>query len=384
MIISAADLSYSLTRDRAEVEAAWIQLLAKNHHSLHQSPNWNDAWTKTYSTELFFLVGRYGDDIKLLLPVELTRKFAIKALAVPGASFSNLTSILTDADITPPANDSEIASLRISIEQATRPFADALIITGLALEWRGQRSAFFGLESVTKQNKSFQLPLLDTFEQTLKQINAKRRRKKYRISRETAAELGGYAYKIASTNDEKRRIFDVFLRQKSKRLEEFHLPNPFANDKTRRSLYSLLDSGSGCGGNQMLELHYLEMEGASEGVIAAVSAISRKGDHSICQFSSIESGPTAEMSPGELLFYHVIEHENNNGVKLFDFGIGDQPYKRSWCPIETEMHDVYIGATVKGRMLCQAMVAETSAKRFIKARPKLYSLAQRIRKLLPR
>src|SRR5690606_6595565 len=96
----------------------------------------------------------------------------------------------------------------------------------------------------------------------------------------------------------------------------------------------------------------------------------------------IESGPTADISPGELLFYHVIEHENNNGVKLFDFGIGDQPYKRSWCPVETVLHDICIGTTIKGKIFCYLMIATTTTKRFIKARPKLYAFVQKIRTLI--
>ena len=255
MTISAADLSYSLTRDRAEVEAAWERLLEFKHHSLHQSASWNDAWTKAYGTELCFLVGRYGDDIKLLLPLELTSVFGIKTLAMPGASFSNLTSILAGAEISPSANAVDVKKLRAAIVQAVRPFSDALIITGLALDWRGTRSVFKGLETTVNQNKSFQLPLLETFEETIRQINAKRRRKKYRISREIAAELGGYNYKVASTEDEKRRILEVFFAQKNKRLDEHDLPSPFTNVKTKASIHALLDDTCGRGSDRMLELH---------------------------------------------------------------------------------------------------------------------------------
>ena len=67
------------------------------------------------------------------------------------------------------------------------------------------------------------------------------------------------------------------------------------------------------------------------GRIVAISGLSRKGDHVICQFGSIDEDIAADASPGELLFYLMIRKCKAEGVALFDFGIGDQAYKRSWC-----------------------------------------------------
>ena len=65
----------------------------------------------------------------------------------------------------------------------------------------------------------------------------------------------------------------------------------------------------------------------------AIAGLSRKGDHVICQFGSIDDTIAADASPGEFLFYLAIQKLCGQGVRLFDFGIGDQPYKRSWCTI---------------------------------------------------
>ncbi len=82
-------------------------------------------------------------------------------------------------------------------------------------------------------------------------------------------------------------------------------------------------------------MHAIRLKGENEGHIAALSGISRKGDHVICQFSSIDERLAAEASPGEFLYWQMISGMHGKGVALFDFGLGDQIYKRSWAPVET-------------------------------------------------
>ncbi|MGG2477965.1 cellulose biosynthesis protein CelD, partial [Rhizobium sp. BR5] len=59
--------------------------------------------------------------------------------------------------------------------------ADILALQNIPLIWRGRINPLSHLASVENQNPAFQLPLLDSFENTLRQVNGKRRRKKFRI-----------------------------------------------------------------------------------------------------------------------------------------------------------------------------------------------------------
>ena len=111
----------------------------------------------------------------------------------------------------------------------------------------------------------------------------------------------------------------------------------------------------------------------------AIAGLSRKGDHVICQFGSIDESIAADASPGEFLFYLAIRKLCGEGVRLFDFGIGDQAYKRSWCTIETPQHDLLWPTTVAGSMAAALHRAKSGAKRLIKQNPQVYALLQRIR-----
>ncbi len=86
-----------------------------------------------------------------------------------------------------------------------------------------------------------------------------------------------------------------------------------------------------------------------------------------------------EASPGELLFWLMIERAALTGASLFDFGIGDQDYKRRWCRNETLHHDLMLAITPRGHLAEQALRTLTRAKAAIKNNAALYSLIQRIR-----
>ncbi|MEY9719749.1 CelD/BcsL family acetyltransferase involved in cellulose biosynthesis [Sinorhizobium fredii] len=234
------------------------------------------------------------------------------------------------------------------------------------------------LPGIANPNASFQLGLLGDMERTLAQLNAKRRRKKMRLSERRLAELGGYDYVVARDPAEAHALLDTFFRQKAARLEAQGLPDVFDNSEIRAFFRLLIDRQSD--GDRLLELNAIRLRGEHKGRIIAVTGLSRKGDHVICQFGSIDDTIAADSSPGELLFYRVIERLCGEGVTLFDFGIGDQPYKRSWCTIETPLRDITLPLTLRGNAAAGLHRAVVRAKRTIKANRTLYTFVQRGRR----
>jgi len=75
----------------------------------------------------------------------------------------------------------------------------------------------------------------------------------------------------------------------------------------------------------------------------------------------------------------MIEKSGVEGADLFDFGLGDQGYKRSWCTVETIQHDILLPVTSSGRLAALAQRGLTRTKAAIKGNPHLYSLIQRLR-----
>lgn len=375
---SVVPLSIRL-HDRMEpLEAKWRALEADNNLSLHQSYDWCHAWAETHACKLLIVEGFSGGKTHLILPLEIMRHGPVRTARFLGTAFSNINTGLYTEEFrflaAPPR-------LRQALEQARSQFSryfDLFMLEKVPLDWRGETNSFADLPATLNQNAAFQLELFEDFERTLAQVNAKRRRKKFRTSERRLEMLGGYEHVVAETAEDSRALLEVFFRQKAARFDTMGLPDVFRNEETR-SFFRTLVAVPSADGNYPLQLHAVRLKGENQGRIVAIAGLSRKGDHVICQFGSIDDTIAADASPGEFLFYLAIRKLCGEGVRLFDFGIGDQPYKRSWCTIETPQHDLLWPTTVAGTAVAAVHRAKAGAKRIIKQNPQVYSFLQRIR-----
>ncbi|WP_037066254.1 GNAT family N-acetyltransferase [Allorhizobium undicola] len=358
------------------LEREWRRLQRDPLNSLHQGYDWCRAWVKTHGSKLAILHGKYGDETAFILPLEVHRLHGIRQAQFIGARFSNINTGLLSARFR--ESGGRVGNLSELLTTALKDEADLLALANIPFDWRGIRHPFCGLPAIEHQNRSFQLPLGATMAETIAPLNAKRRRKKYRNQLRKIETAGGFEHIVARQEQEKAALLECFFRQKALRFQAQGLPDVFQPPETQ-AFFHLLLQGSSSGYDVPLELHAIRLAGKEHGNIAAIAGLSRKGDHVICQFGSIDESLVPEASPGELLFWLVIEQALDDGVALFDFGLGDQPYKRRWCSVETVQHDVVLPITAAGRLAALAYRGVTRSKSFIKSHPGLYRLIQRLR-----
>nr|WP_245276716.1 GNAT family N-acetyltransferase [Rhizobium leucaenae] len=362
----------------APLEAEWRALERDDFTSLHQSYDWCAAWVETFRYPLALIRGSVDGRTAFILPLEIIRTHGIRRAEFIGARHSNINTGLFSGEFLETAESGLSASQQAEIAQALRGRADLMVLRNVPLEWRGRKSPLAAMPAVENQNHAFQLPFLGAFEATLKQVNAKRRRKKFKHQTRILNDKGGYEYVIAAP-DQRDALLDLFFRQKAVRFEAAGLPDVFQDAPTQTVLHRLLELRSEERSYAALEMHALRLKGEHEGHIPAVAALSRKGDHVICQFASIDETLVPEASPGELLFWLMIERLHREDAALFDFGIGDQTYKRSWCPMETTQHDLILPVSGVGHAAAFAQRGMTRTKAAIKANRQLYGLIQRLR-----
>lgn len=373
----AEKITVSIHTDMDTLEAEWRVLDENGQNSLHQSFDWCAAWRKTHERQTLFVRAARGRQTLFILPLEIDRGRLFRTARLIGSDHSNLnTGLFADQDATPPTE--LVRVLTCGIKRQLRGFADIVTLDKTPETWRGKVHPLAALPALQNADSSFQLPLLRNIERTLAQLNAKRRRKKMRISERRLAVLGGYDYVVARETSEAHALLETFFHQKAARFEAHGLPDVFQDAKTRAFFRQLAQRGQAADG-QLLELNAIRLKDEHEGRILAIAGLSRKGDHVICQFGSIDEEIAADSSPGELLFYRIIERLCLEGVALFDFGIGDQPYKRSWCTIETRLRDIVLPVTLRGYLAANFYRGAMLAKRLIKTNKASYAFVQRLR-----
>jgi CelD/BcsL family acetyltransferase involved in cellulose biosynthesis len=72
---------------------------------------------------------------------------------------------------------------------------------------------------------------------------------------------------------------------------------------------------------------------------------------------------------------HAIEH----GCTVFDFTIGDEPYKRDWSDSEIELYDHVAAATARGAAVAGTLAALRATKRALKHSSLIWPLIVRLR-----
>ncbi|KJF74384.1 polysaccharide biosynthesis GNAT family N-acetyltransferase UppA [Agrobacterium arsenijevicii] len=375
-------LAIDLVDDASTIRSDWEQLESDPLNSLHQGFGWCSIWAQTQDSPLLIIRGRQSGRTVFLLPLEIVQEGGIRKACFPGGRFNNINTGLFDRSFAEEAGHKTAAAIAREARKLLHGRADILALQNIPLIWRGRTNPLAHLASVENPNPAFQLPLMESFESTLRQVNAKRRRKKFRIQSRRAGEIGGYSHVIARSPQEKCELLQVFFRQKAIRFASQGIPDVF-RDQSVQDFFHDLATFPETDTDSLLELHAIRLHGENEGVIAAISGLSRKQDHVICQFGSIDEA-VEDISPGELLFWLMIERACNEKAAIFDFGVGDQPYKRSWCPLSTVQHDIFLPVTLKGRAAASAYVAIARTKSVIKSNPALYAFIQRFRAGRPR
>jgi CelD/BcsL family acetyltransferase involved in cellulose biosynthesis len=371
-----ASLELDLVTDPHAMEHEWRRLEQFNRSSLHQGFDWCLAWIRSHEDPLVILRGTAGARTLFILPLEIFTERGLGIARLPGGRFNNINTGLFDPALALPDAE-ELQNFAYGLTQALKTVADLVVLDNVPLVWRGVRHPLSGLASVENLNHTFQLPLFANFEATLSQLNAKSRRKKFRTQSRRLEAIGGFDHIVADA-DGRHDLLDLFFRQKGERLMTFGLPNVFHAAATQRFFHHLLDVPPN-GDDAPLVLHAIRLRGAHQGKIAAIAGLSRKGDHVLCQFSSIDESLCPGASPGELLFWLMIENACRGGASIFDFGVGDQLYKRSWCTVETVQHDILIPVTWKGALARPLLLAMAKAKAAVKRNRQLYALMQRWR-----
>lgn len=372
------DLAVTLHLAPDALADEWHRLDSDSLNSLHQSRAWCEAWLKTQNANAALLHGQENGRTVFILPLEIVRSGLFRVARFMGGSHNNINTGLFDATWAAHHGAGQGEALAAAIRQTLAGHADIVALRNVPLEWRGRTSPLAALSRVENQNRAFQLPVLESFEATLAQVNAKRRRKKFRVQTRRLAETGGYSHIIATTHEERHALLERFFIQKKERFQRLGMPDVFS-DAAIRSFFHMLTDTPPAGEDRMLELNALCLHGEYEGAIAAIAGLSRKGDHVICQFGSIDESVLPEASPGELLFWLMIEKACKEGAALFDFGVGDQLYKRSWCPVETVQHDIFIPVNARGIAAQWLLTGAVRAKAAIKSNRTLYSWMQKLR-----
>lgn len=339
----------------------------------YQAPDFLSAWLAHSPHDPLFVSLAASGSGPVLLPLEHA---GANVLAYPGERHANGNFPVGRArDI---AALSEVGEETIAAAlRGAGLGAHAVVLERQLRDYRGLANPFVFANSATSPNPALSLSLEGGFDAVLSRHSAKRRRKRFRGQERKLAELGGYRYVPSVAAGDVPATLERFYAMKAKRFEQAGIRDVFADDHVRRFFAELFANGAGRDPHPRA-LKVLEAAGEP---IAIIGCTIRDGVLTV-EFGTFDE-THGEIGPGDMLFFLAIREAAEAGLDIFDFGIGDEFYKRGWCEIETRHADTIIPLDAYGRLLGAARIAQAGVIRSIKANPAIWKAVKELRRRLP-
>lgn len=353
--------------------AAYAELARSGVHAPAQGALWIEEWAANAAPDGFIALTQQNGRPVYALALEVVALGPFRVARFMGGSHANGNFPVADpAFLNSSAFDA--AALFAAIGES-RPDVDALVLERLLPELDGIANPLRAAAHFPSANPALAVSLDGGFEALLSRTSGKRRRKKHRSQMRKFETAGGFRRIEAGTPAEVTRLLDAFFAMKEHRFRKMGIANVFADIEVQNFFRSLFRDALRESPARFV-LHALEVGGR----LRAVTGSSRSGKRLICEFGAIAEDDLVHASPGDFLFFENIAEACRQGMAVYDFSVGDEPYKRLWCDIETAHFDVVAPLTAKGGLLAHGLRLKSTVTARIKSSPALWRLARLLRR----
>jgi CelD/BcsL family acetyltransferase involved in cellulose biosynthesis len=371
---TAPFLSVSVVNGSTDALETYANLCRNGLFAPAQSPDWVSSWAeKSKADHVIAMISSSGRPV-FGLALEIVRAGPVRIARFMGGSHANGNFAAADKAWLAAAGAAEMKTVAAEIGRA-RPDIDIVALERLLPDLEGWPNPLLSLPHYPSPNLSLAVNLEGGFEALLGRASGKRKRKKHRSQTRKFEAAGGFRRIEATTAAEVERMLDAFFAMKEDRFHRAGIANVFGDGKVQAFFRALFTEALAASPPPFV-LHGLEVDGK----LRAVTGSSRSGSRLICEFGSIAEDELAHASPGDFLFFDNIREACEQGFGVYDFSVGDEPYKRLWCDIETRHMDLVMPLTVKGRAFAVGMRQYARLKTFVKTNPLVWKLTKALRR----
>ena len=197
-----------------------------------------------------------------------------------------------------------------------------------------------------------------------KRSSATRRRD--RTKRKRLGELGEVKFVNPASDSEILSALDTLMAQKARSFARMGVANLFAKPGYAEFYHALASDPA--------TRHLVHVSRLDVG--ATVAAVNLGLIYRDCYYhllASYDDGEVSLFGPGVAHLHDLLHYAIDRGLRIFDFTIGDERYKRDWCDTELKLYDYIAPATWRGALVAMPMLGALRLKRWIKQTPVLWN-----------
>jgi len=202
-------------------------------------------------------------------------------------------------------------------------------------------------------------------------------RKRDRRKRKHLEEIGKVRFVTPNAPQELARSFDTLVAQKTRSFAAMGVPNMFRRAGYTDFYRSLAVNDTT---RHIAHLSRLDVGAAA----AAVSlGLTFRGTYYLV-LSSYDVGELSRFSPGCAHLHELMRHAIETGCAVFDFTVGDEPYKRDWSDSESVLFDHVSAVRPHAALVALPVLGSIRLKRAIKQTAVLWGTFSKARAFVGR
>lgn len=373
----AKRISLSIVNDLAQVEDDWRSFEQTADCTVFQTYDWHAAWQRHIGDREdvipAIIVGRAYGRVLFILPLAVERCRGVRRLVWHASDLCDYNAPLLAPDFTRVVGD-EFVSL---LTDATRLIAaearfDAVVLTKMPEMVGAQRNPFLDLETTLNPSGAYLMAINGPWDAFYKEKRSSATRRHDRSKRKRLGEFGPVDFVTATEPCVVEKTLDALFAQKAASFATRGVANFLARPGTREFFRAL---GADASFRDILHIAKLQV---GQTIAAANLGMVFRGRY-YHVLASYDAGPVSRFGPGIAHLHDLVAYALGRGCSIFDFTVGDEPYKREWCDTELKLHDHHSAATLRGWMSVRTWVAAARVKRFVKQTPRLSMAVHRLR-----
>ncbi len=347
-----------------EIEALWRDFQKEADCYGFQTYEWLCHWYRVVGPALdarpcIVLVADDRNAPLLLFPLMMQNKMGLTCLAFADGRIADYNGPLVHPKYTELSGSGAFTDIWQQICRVLPP-CDVIHFQKIPGIINQQMNPLLALPAVPFHENSYSLELTGSWDSYYQTRVKKRLRADSRRQRRRLSQLGDLRFVMVNYSRGISDITRTMIAQKKRRYQETNAPDLF-NDPIYSQFYLQVSRGLMTSGHLHLSALMLD-----DTVIATHWGMIHQ-DRFYYLLPTFAGGDWKKYSPGRLLLEHLLEYAFKTRLKVFDFTIGGEAYKRDWCNSKLRLYEYLQVNTRRG----EAYRLANRLKNFVRSRPRL-------------
>ena len=381
-----ASVRLSVHGDLEALEYTWRAFEERADCTVFQSFGWLSAWQRHIGRGKGVLpavvIGRdAAGGILFLLPLSVEPRRLARCLTWLGTGINDYNAPLLAPDFSRALGPRALASLwprileRIQRERDLR--FDLIHFERMPRRVGRQANPFLDMPVTAHPSGAYLTHLAGDWDAFYARSRSSATRRRDRRKRKHLEEIGKVRFVTPCAKEDLARSFDTLVAQKTRTFAAMGVPNMF-----RRAGYTEFYRSLAMDETTRPIAHLSRLDVGS--LAAAVSLGLRFRGSYYLVLSSYEGGELSRLSPGSAHLHELMRHAIESGCTVFDFTVGDEPYKRDWSESESVLFDHVSAARPHAALVALPLLGSIRLKRAIKQTAVLWDTFSKVRAFIGR